>query len=315
MKLDYQISTIAKINKIANEYGGVFISDVVGLGKTYISAMFAKTLENSRILVIAPPPVIANWQGAFKDFNIKSKNYDIESIGTLPKIAERVEKAEKSGGKSYDYIFVDEARRFRNGKNTQYDLLKRICRNKKVILISATPLNNTFFDFYYLISLFQNPVDSDIPGLPNLEAFFAGRRNKIKQVEKGCRTKDNPKYINAVKQVSKEVRDKILAYLMIRRIRTDIKKYYEKDMKKQVLFFPEVQPPQEIIYEFDKHTNDIFEKTIKIIGTDESKKTGECLSAFEETQQRNNVGFMKNRLVKRLESSKFAFEKTLERSI
>ena len=330
MKLDYQISAIAKINKIVNEYGGAFISDVVGLGKTYIAAMFAKTLESKKILVIAPPPVITNWQGAFKDFNIKSKNYDIESIGLLPKIEQKVERSEKLGERSYDYVFVDEAHRFRNGNNAQYELLKRICRNKKIILISATPLNNTFFDFYYLISLFQNPVDSDIPGLPNLEAFFANRRGKIKQVEKECGTKDDPKYINAVKRVSKEVRDKILAYLMIRRTRTDIKKYFESDMKKQGLFFPDVQAPQEIIYEFDKHTNDIFEKTIRIIGTKGTPKEkrlsyaryapktylkNKHLSAFENQQQINNVGFMKSRLVKRLESSKYAFQKTLERSI
>ena len=85
MKLDYQINAIAKINKIVEEYGGVFISDVVGLGKTYIAAMYAKILTG-KILVIAPPPVIPNWQSAFKDFDIKAKNYDIESIGMLHKI-------------------------------------------------------------------------------------------------------------------------------------------------------------------------------------------------------------------------------------
>lgn len=329
MKLDYQINAIAKINKIVEGYGGVFISDVVGLGKTYIAAMYAKILTG-KILVVAPPPIIPNWVGAFKDFDIRSKNYDIESIGKLHKIVEKIEKAEKFNEKTYDYIFVDEAHRFRNGGNQQYEYLKRICQNKKVILISATPLNNTFFDFYHLISLFQNPVNSDIPGLPNLEAFFANRRQKVKQVEKECGTKDAPEYINAVKAVSKEVRDKILNYLMIRRTRTDIKKYYEKDINKQGLFFPEVQAPQEIIYEYDTYTNTIFEKTINTIGTKDTPQDEKLsyaryapktylinkqLSAFEETQQRNNVGFMKSRLVKRLESSKFAFEKTLERSI
>ena len=329
MKLDYQINAIAKINKIVNEYNGVFISDVVGLGKTYIAAMYAKILTG-RILVIAPPPIIPNWIGAFKDFDIKSKNYDIESIGALNKIVERVEKAEKYGEKSYDYIFIDEAHRFRNGENTQYDLLKRICLNKKVVLISATPLNNTFFDFYYLISLFQNPVNSEIPGLPNLEAFFATRRNYIKKIEKQYGGKDSTEYINAVKKVSKEVRDKILKYLMIRRTRTDIKKYFEKDIKKQGLFFPEVQTPQKLIYEFDEHTNIIFEKTIQRIGTKGTPKNEKLsyarykpktylkdkqLSAFENQQQINNVGFMKSRLVKRLESSKYAFEMTIERSI
>ena len=329
LKLDYQISAIAKINKIVNGYGGAFISDVVGLGKTYIAAMYAKILTG-KILIIAPPPIIPNWVSAFKDFDIRSKNYDIKSIGSLHKIAEEIEKAEEFNEKTYDYIFIDEAHRFRNGNNQQYEYLKRICLNKKVILISATPLNNTFFDFFYLISLFQNPVDSDIPGIPNLEAFFANRRQFIKQIEKECGTKDSPIYINAVKSVSKEVRDKILNYLMIRRTRTDIKNHFEKDIKRQGLFFPEVQAPQEIIYEFDEHTNSIFEKTINIIGTKETPEEEKLsyaryapktylknkkLSAFEETQQRNNVGFMKSRLVKRLESSKFAFEQTLERSI
>ena len=332
MKLDYQINAIAKINKIVEEYGGVFISDVVGLGKTYIAAMYAKILTG-KILVIAPPPIIPNWRGAFKDFDIKSKNYDIESIGMLHKILERIKKDEKIGKKTYDYVFIDEAHRFRNGKNEQYAKLKEICTNKKVILISATPLNNTFYDFFYLISLFQNPLDSQIPGLPDLDSFFANRRQKIKMIEKECGTKDDERYINAVKQVSKEVRDKILKYLMIRRTRTDIKNHFKDDIKKQGLFFPEVQAPKEIVYEFDKHTNDIFNKTISIIGTEESKQAGECLTyaryqpktyfkkhfkqltPFEETQQKNNVGFMKSRLIKRLESSKYAFEMTLERSI
>ena len=329
MKLDYQINAIAKINKIVNEYGGVFISDVVGLGKTYIAAMFAKILTG-RILVLAPPPIIPNWVGAFKDFDIKSKNYDIQSIGMLPKIVEKLSKAEKYCERTYDYVFIDEAHRFRNGTNTQYSQLKQICTNKKVVLISATPLNNTFFDFYYLISLFQNPVDSDIPDIPNLESFFANRRNRIKQIEKECGGKDKPEYINAVKVVSKEVRDKILKYIMIRRTRTDIKKYFSKDMKKQGLKFPEVKPPQQIIYEFDNHTNEIFNKTIRIIGTKETPPEDKLsyarykprtylknqqLSAFERQQQMNNVGFTKCRLVKRLESSKYAFEMTLKRSI
>ena len=329
MKLDYQINAIAKINKIVNEYNGVFISDVVGLGKTYISAMFAK-IVSGKILVIAPPPVIPNWIGAFKDFDIKAKNYDIESSGMLHKILQRIEKAEACGEKAYDYIFIDEAHRFRNGNNAQYEMIKRICLNKKVVLISATPLNNTFFDFYHLISLFQNPVDSDIPGLPNLEAFFATRRNEIKMLEKACGGKDNIEYISAIKRISKEVRDKILKYLMIRRTRTDIKKHFQKDIQKQGLFFPDVQAPEKLIYEFDEHTNKVFEDTIKIIGTKDTPKsekltyaryapktylTLKTLSAFETTQQMNNVGFMRSRLVKRLESSKHAFEMTLERSI
>lgn len=330
LDLKYQTDAIAEISKIVDDYGGVFISDVVGLGKTYISAMYAQTLKG-KILVIAPPPIIPNWEGAFKDFGLKSKDYEIHSIGMLDKIADKIERAEKFGEKTFDYVFVDEAHRFRNGTNQQYEKLKRICLNKKVVLISATPLNNTFFDFYYLISLFQNPIHSDIPGMENFDAFFRSRRQQIKEVEKQSGGKDTPEYLNTVKRVSQEVRDKILQYLMIRRTRTDIKAHFSEDIEKQGLKFPEVQPPNEIIYEFDSHTNEIFDKTIRIIGgikdTPKEEKLSyaryaaktyneaEQLSAFEETQQRNNVGFMKSRLVKRLESSKYAFEMTLKRSI
>src|SRR3989344_5640011 len=55
-KLEYQEQTVLNAKKILDEYGGVFIADVVGLGKTYISAMLAGQLINEgRILVIAPP--------------------------------------------------------------------------------------------------------------------------------------------------------------------------------------------------------------------------------------------------------------------
>ncbi|MCD7779740.1 MAG: SNF2-related protein, partial [Candidatus Gastranaerophilales bacterium] len=327
MDLRYQTDAIAQIYKIVEDYDGIFISDVVGLGKTYIATMYAKILKG-KVLVIAPPPIMQNWENAFKDFNILPKNYDIVSIGKLQNVIEKLEQAETSGEKTYEYVFVDEAHRFRNGKNQQYEQLKRICQNKKVILISATPLNNTFFDFYYLISLFQNPINSDIPGIQNLEAFFSNRKQKIKKIDQEF-GKDSEEYINAVKQVSKEVRDKILSRIMIRRTRTDIKKHFSDDMEKQGLFFPEVQKPERLVYEFDTYTNSVFEKTIKVIGgknvpTEEKLSYARYapkmylkkqLTSYEAQQQKNNVGFMKSRLVKRLESSKYAFEKTLERSI
>lgn len=317
MRLNYQINAISTINRIVESYGGVFISDVVGLGKTYICAMYAQIL-NGRKLILSPPPVIDNWKGAMHDFGVKK--YTIESIGMLHKI---VEKIQKTGENEYDYIFIDEAHRFRNGDTNQYELLKRLCLNKKVILISATPLNNSFYDFKALITLFQKANDCDIPGIPgrNLDAFFTSKRNYLKETEKLYGSKNHPDYINAVKSVSKEVRTKILNHIMVRRTRTDIKNRFEKDMKKQGLSFPEVKPPQRIIYEFDKNTNRIFEQTIEMITVLSYARytprlyLDKQLSAFEIQQQANLKGFMKSRFVKRLESSKYAFEMTLKRTI
>jgi len=314
MKLKYQTQAIASINKIVESYNGVFISDVVGLGKTYIAAMYAQDLKGKK-LVIAPPPIMPNWEQAFKDFGVKKA--DIVSSGMLHKIVDKIEKTKEN---EYDYIFVDEAHRFRTEETEQYTMLRRICFNKKVILITATPLNNSFYDFYPLISLFQKPTDSDIPGERNIKHFFTQRKTLLSQVEK-ARGKDSVEYLNAIKNVSKEVRDKILSHIMLRRTRTDIVNYFSDDMKEQGLSFPKVAPPEKIIYEFDSKTNFIFEDTIDTIKTLTYARytpllyLDEQLSAFETTQQSNMKGFIKSRLVKRLESSKYAFEKTIERFI
>ena len=88
-KLEYQEQAVLNAKKILDEYGGVFISDVVGLGKTYISAMLAGQLINEgRILVIAPPVLLdktnpGSWPNVFRDFNVPAT---FRSVGELEKI-------------------------------------------------------------------------------------------------------------------------------------------------------------------------------------------------------------------------------------
>lgn len=314
MKLEYQSQAVTTLNKIVEAYGGAFISDVVGLGKTFITAMYAQNLQGKK-LVICPPPIMDNWKEAFKEFGVKK--YDIESIGMLHKIVKKIEKA---GDNQYDYIFVDEAHRFRSEDTEQYTLLKRICFNKKILLITATPLNNSFYDFYSLIKLFQKPSDSDIPGVPNLKNFFDSRKYRLNQI-KAEFGGDSVEYLNAIKLISKEVRDKILSHIMIRRTRTDIVNHFSRDIKEQGLSFPKVADPQRLVYEFDEKTSAIFNNTIEVIkGLTYARYTPglyleDQLTAFEKQQQVNLKGFMKSRLVKRFESSKYAFEMTLERFI
>lgn len=315
LKLEYQENAVWKIKKIVDAYSGVFISDVVGLGKTYIAAMFAQLLPGKK-LFITPPPVMDNWRDALRDFGVKK--YDIQSCGMLKKIAEKINKV----GNDYEYIFIDEAHRFRNETTSEYAYLKTICLNKKVILITATPLNNSFYDFKSLISLFQKSTNSDIPGIKNLDNYFAERKSKLdKIISKSDKGRNDELYLKEIKRISKEIRDNILKYIMIRRTRADIKSYFSRDIKSQHLVFPEVSDPNSIVYEFDNQTNLLFARTIEVIRDLTYSRYSPKLylkkqvNAFVETQQKNLVGFMKTRLVKRLESSKYAFTQTLKRSI
>src|SRR5207247_7947978 len=119
------------------EYGAVVLSDVVGLGKTYMSALLAQQLEG-RCLVIAPPHLldknkIGSWPDVFGAFQVRQT--DFESIGQLEDLFER-------DLSRYENVFIDESHRFRTETNVTYETLARICRGKRVLLVSATPLNN-----------------------------------------------------------------------------------------------------------------------------------------------------------------------------
>ena len=86
----------------------------------------------------------------------------------------------EQGIEFYKYVFIDESHRFKGDSTQRYELLTRICQNKGVILVSATPYNNTLDDIYSQLKLFQPPRNSTIPGLRNLAAFFEKLRNRIK---------------------------------------------------------------------------------------------------------------------------------------
>src|SRR3972149_3671923 len=165
-KLEYQEQAVLNAKKILLEYGGVFISDVVGLGKTYISAMLAGQLDG-RTLVIAPPVLLersnpGSWTNVFSDFRVPA---DFESLGKLDDLINR-------GTEKYTNIIIDEAHRFRTETTVTYEKLAEICRGKRVVLVTATPYNNAPKDILSLLKLFQKAKKSTIPNLPDLEGFL-----------------------------------------------------------------------------------------------------------------------------------------------
>lgn len=166
-RLKYQEEAVLSSRKVLQEYGGLFLSDVVGLGKTYMAALLAQQLDG-RSLVIAPPHLLdkhnrGSWPNVFGDFRVP--HTDFESIGKLEDLLERdVSK--------YSNVFIDESHRFRTETNQTYEMLAQICRGKRVILVSATPLNNSPRDILSQVKLFQNGKNSTIPNVRNLEAFF-----------------------------------------------------------------------------------------------------------------------------------------------
>lgn len=313
IRLEYQSQAVLNAKKILDEYGGVFISDVVGLGKTYMAAMLASQLEG-RTLVLAPPVLLdeenpGSWRNVFRDFRVAAK---FESLGKLDSII-------KHGTEFYENIIVDEAHRFRTETNITYEKLAQVCRGKRVILVTATPFNNSPKDILSQIKLFQNSRKSNIPGTADLEKLFAKLEGKLKGLD---RQRDLDKFIQITKENAREIRDKVLKYLMVRRTRREIEKFFPDDLKKQGLRFPEVIDPEPTYYELDDIEDRVFNETIKLIAQ-QFKYTrympliyykGE-VEQPERLAQQNLGRFMKILLVKRLESSFFAFRNTIDRFI
>lgn len=311
--LMYQKDAVIQAKRIIEKHNGIFISDVVGLGKTYICALLAQELEGKK-LFLCPPVLIDYWDKVLFDFNVRG--YKVESEGKLDKIIE-------NGAEQFDYVFVDESHRFRNSDTEQYRQLHEICVGKKVILISATPQNNYNTDIANQLYLFQSKNKSTIVNARNLELFFDNLRKRAREASKIGN--DSEEYKKAIKENSEEIRDKVLREVMIRRTRTEIQKTYVDDLKKQGLKFPKVSDPQKLIYKFSEDTEKVFETTIKKITELNYSRykpmvyvKADKLNSNQRTLlagQMNMGGFMKGILVKRLESSKYAFEMTLNRFI
>ena len=309
MRLQYQIDAVTQARRKLDAYNGVFISDVVGLGKTYICAMLANSFNRHTYkLIVCPPVLVDYWKSVLQEFDVA--RCDVESLGKLDKIIEK-------GTDKYSYVFVDEAHRFRNSDTASFTLLHQICRGKKVVLISATPINNYTSDVENQIYLFQPKQSGTINGIKNIEGFFRGLNARLYKKEKG-----SAEYMSILRENSEIIRDKLIREVMIRRTRSEIQEYYVDDLEKQGLSFPKAGCPEKIIYSFDEDTNDAFNQTISIIKEFKYSRYTPLLYlknnkkyASMLVSQHNMGGFMKGILVKRLESSFYAFQKTLERFI
>ena len=306
-ELEYQRQAVQQALKKLNEHNGVFLADVVGLGKTFITAQLLQQLKG-RILIICPPVLKTYWEESLHDFRVPAR---VESLGKLDRVI-------GYGLDRFDYIVVDEAHRFRNETTQAYADLLDICRGKKVILVTATPLNNGIDDIFAQLKLFQTPKNATIPGIPNLERFFANLRARFRGIER-----TDPAYKQAIKEVSNEIRERILKHVMVRRTRTDVLTYFKKDVTEQGLYFPEVQQPRRILYTFTGAVETVFHATIARLQEFRYSRyiallyyTGsQALTEFERQQQRNVGGFMKGILIKRLESSFHAFRLSIHRFI
>lgn len=331
-KYDYQMDAVIEGYQKLIRYDGFFLADVVGLGKTVIATMIAKKflIENGRdhtkILVVYPPAVEQNWKTTFKDFGI-DKYANFISNGSLSKVLDE-DNYNYWNADEYDLVLVDEAHKFRSHTTSAFEQLQEICKmprvesgnipgyKKKVMLISATPMNNTPADLYNEILLFQDPRHSTIDGVGNLTAFFAPLIVEFRKL------RNNPDAdIRDFKKLAEKVRDRVIKPLTVRRTRTDIESVprYNKDVNG----FPKVERPVESRYELNEHLANLFERAMQTLDKELAYARYQAIAFLKpevsnglydnaELISRSLAGIRKNGLVKRLESSFYAFQVSIQ---
>ena len=331
-KFEYQMDAVEEGYQKLIRYDGFFLADVVGLGKTVVATMIAKKFliengrDNTKILVVYPPAVEQNWKTTFKDFGI-DKYTQFVSNGSLSKILDD-DNYNYWNADEYDLVLVDEAHKFRNHTTGAFQQLQEICKmprvetgnipgyKKKVMLISATPMNNSPADLYYQILMFQDPRHCTIDGVPNLTAFFSPLIVEFRKF----RNQENID-LNEYKKLAEKVRDRVIKPLTVRRTRTDIESIarYNKDIHG----FPKVAKPIKKEYELNEHLADLFEKAMEILDKRLTYARYQAIAYLKpevanglydnaELISRSLAGIRKNGLVKRLESSFYAFKISVE---
>ena len=186
---DFQRDAVLSIISKLEKYNGCILADSVGLGKTFSALAVIKYYEsrNQRVLVLCPKKLAENWN--FYRNNLTNNpisedrfRYDVFFHTDLGR------DSGKSNGKdleywnwgNYDLVVIDESHNFRNGigthKNTKENrysrLMDRVIRSgvkTKVLMLSATPVNNQFLDLKNQLALAYEGKTENINDLLNTE--------------------------------------------------------------------------------------------------------------------------------------------------
>lgn len=279
---NYQMDAIKLALSIINDYDGVIIADVVGLGKTIIACAVAYLMKK-RGIVICPPGLIGDrvtkeygWYKYLEDF--KLYDWEIYSTGKLEDALKMVRKYE-----DFEVVIIDEAHRYRNQDTESYEMIKNICLNKKVILLTATPFSNTPSDVFSLIKLFSVPGKSKLSLKGDIDFQFNVYNKIFKQlseIQKYYNSQDESKRERArtyyrqlfgsdsfdlkkVKRRTQYLADTIRSIIqpvLIRRNRIDLQS--DPDYEKEVEELSKLEKPKELFYELTKEQSEFYDRVV-----------------------------------------------------
>lgn len=299
---DFQLKAVMNVKHMLSKFNGAIIADSTGLGKTNmgIELLRQKNNEGRRILLIAPAQVLDSmWQIKLDDAQLHLKMISMELLSRID-----ISMLQKEY-KKIDFVLIDESQNFRNKNSNRWRNLMKLIhgmgKKKQVVMLTATPINNSIMDLYYQLCIITNEDD----------AFFyesTGIRNLYRHM-KSAADKDN--LSQGLTQIQY-----LLGKIMVRRTRSYIEETYPDDsINGQPVAFP-VHKHGPIKYSL----SDIFGNIYGKIMTDLEKMVGTpyCIEHYNTLRDKNEriklAGLGKIQtilLLKRFESSTEAAKTTL----
>ena len=308
--------------QIAKTWNGALVCDGVGSGKTYIGLMILEHAlrENKRVLLITPKSVAESvWNSQIKrQFRSKygrllRENYDLKLHTDLGRKGGISEDDLEYFREHKDVIIIDEAHHFRNASSNRGKLLMDIAKDKKLYLLTATPINNSLNDIYHLINYFgQDQRDY----FKNIGVH--DYRRHFRDIEKQLEEEDT----EIAEQVEEEDflrQNPILKQVLIQRSRKYIKES-EQESGVDILFPKRIIEPT-VDYSLKKVYGALYDDirvafdrnypfiNLAIYNTVRYHKKPEKQL---ENRQKQIVGLIRTLVLKRLESSWRSFEATVE---
>jgi len=305
-----------RAKRILKKYGGVLIADGVGLGKTYTAGEIISEYRESRqrVLLICPASLRdTSWAKFLNDFQLLVDSVSYEQLASDAQLGGDFNHL-KNPLDDYALVVVDEAHNYRNPDTTaRAAVLRRLLAGKRrdVLMLSATPVNNSLWDLYHLLRFFmkQDAALAD-HGILSIHDRF----------DNAMRT--DPFNLNP------DLLYPIIDATTVKRTRRFVKKHYQNDMIRGPdgmlvpIRFP-TPVASSIDYDLDKVLPGVFARLEEIL----MPERGDPLLTMARYQPDNYmatgrgagdtpwVGLLRAALLKRFESSAYAFNRTLSKMV
>ncbi len=329
----YQRDGYGALLKIGGKFGGAFLCDGVGLGKTFVGLMLIERLvkfERKRVLLVVPKsgrePV---WESSlrrylpelFGDFsNLVVVNHtDLQRGGDW---AERIQRLKEQA----DVVIVDEAHHFRNPgtkkETSRYWQMQDLAKGKQLFMLTATPINNRLIDLQHLIEHFTQREAGHFRETLGIHSLAGHFRKLEKELAKRMGGELGQGELAGVEAGDLLSQDNLFRELVVQRSRAYVKQSQITAGAKEAMF-PKREAPKVAAYSVKKTYGKLLAMVEKAFNKKKplfalpmyyplaySKVPVEA--SLEAGRQQQVVGLIRILFLKRFESSARAFEASCE---